>query len=368
MKRFRLLKQTRQATEYSCGASALQSVLSYWGRDVDEEDLMKILGTNPEVGTYPDDIVRAARSLGFEAEVKENLTVDDVEASTRKGVPVIILGQAWKSRKDSDTADANDWADGHYTVALAVDKDYVYFEDPFVRMGKGFIPRQDFEALWHNVMGGDLSRPKQIHLGIFIRGEKPAKTQRIQDLDLSTLDFGKIGTLNLMAILFPGRIEPYDFITEWRDLAEGGIIRPDAFIMLRKDPEGRLTAMEGGRLQQEEDQVEINAVLSALVGFRERRTDLTLKEAESGAKAAESGDFGLSPQQIETIGKQVPPDHSALIILFENLWERRFKEIIDRYRGDLIVQKAILPEQLARFGKELAEREKTETGGGRNGR
>ena len=135
-----------------------------------------------------------------------------------------------------------------------------------------------------------------------------------------------------------------------------------------KDPEGRLTAMEGGRLQQEEDQVEINAVLSALVGFRERRTDLTLKEAESGAKAAESGDFGLSPQQIETIGKQVPPDHSALIILFENLWERRFKEIIGRYRGDLIVQKAILPEQLARFGKELAEREKTETGEGRNGR
>ena len=27
---FRLLRQTRQMTEYSCGASALQSVLSYW--------------------------------------------------------------------------------------------------------------------------------------------------------------------------------------------------------------------------------------------------------------------------------------------------------------------------------------------------
>ena len=31
MNNFRLLKRTRQTTEYSCGASALQSVLAYWG-------------------------------------------------------------------------------------------------------------------------------------------------------------------------------------------------------------------------------------------------------------------------------------------------------------------------------------------------
>ena len=140
MKQFRLLKQTRQATEYSCGASALQSVLSYWGKDVDEEDLMKILGTNPEVGTYPADIARVARSLGFEAEVKDNLTLDDVETSTRKGIPVITLGQAWASKEASEASPAGDWADGHYIVVLAADRDYVYFEDPFVRMGKGFIP------------------------------------------------------------------------------------------------------------------------------------------------------------------------------------------------------------------------------------
>ncbi|MDD1653711.1 MAG: C39 family peptidase, partial [Methanomicrobiales archaeon] len=130
MKRVRLLKQTRQATEYSCGASALQSVLSYWGKDVDEEDLMKLLGTSPEVGTYPEDIVRVARSLGFQAEVREDLTVDDVEKSTEKGIPVIILGQAWRSRKDSGLFAEDAWADGHYMVALAVDKDYVYIEDP----------------------------------------------------------------------------------------------------------------------------------------------------------------------------------------------------------------------------------------------
>ncbi len=79
MQKFRLLKATRQSTEYSCGASALQSVLSYWGKDVDEEDLMKLLKTTPETGTYPEDIIRVARELGFEAELRENLSIDDLE-------------------------------------------------------------------------------------------------------------------------------------------------------------------------------------------------------------------------------------------------------------------------------------------------
>ena len=43
MNQFRLMTRTRQATEYSCGASALQAVLSYWGRDVDETELMQLL-------------------------------------------------------------------------------------------------------------------------------------------------------------------------------------------------------------------------------------------------------------------------------------------------------------------------------------
>ena len=62
MSQFRLLTRSRQATEYSCGACALQAVLSYWGRDVDENDLMQILHTTSEEGTYPEDIVRGART------------------------------------------------------------------------------------------------------------------------------------------------------------------------------------------------------------------------------------------------------------------------------------------------------------------
>ena len=362
MKRFRLLKQTRQATEYSCGASALQSVLSYWGKDIDEEDLMKILGTNPEVGTYPADIVRVARSLGFEAEVKDNLTLDDVETSTRKGIPVITLGQAWASKEASEASPAGDWADGHYIVVLAADRDYVYFEDPFVRMGKGFIPRKDFEDRWHNVMGGDLSRPKQIHVGIFIRGEKPARAQRLHEVDFSKLDFGKIGTLNLMAIQFGEEMLPFDYVSEFRDLAEGGIIRPDAYLMMRKDREDRLTVMEGGRLEDSEDIIEINALIAAIAGLGAGGVELAREKGEAAARAAASGDFGLSTGDIKRIGEKLPPAHSLLIVLFENLWERKFREITRKYGGEVIVQRAYVPEQIARAGRELVESAGTDTG------
>ena len=52
MNQFRLLARTRQVTEYSCGACALQAVMSYWGKNVDETELMKVLRTTSEEGTY----------------------------------------------------------------------------------------------------------------------------------------------------------------------------------------------------------------------------------------------------------------------------------------------------------------------------
>lgn len=153
-KAFRLLKRTRQITEYSCGPSALQSVLSYWGKDVDETELMKVLHTTAEEGTYPDDIARGARSLGFEAEVKVNLTLDEVERFTADGTPMIALAQVWMSARNAAASVQDEWDNGHYIVVLAVDKDYVYFQDPYVRMSKAFAPRKAFEEHWHQVMGG----------------------------------------------------------------------------------------------------------------------------------------------------------------------------------------------------------------------
>lgn len=356
MKKFRLLLDTRQSTEYSCGASALQAVLSYWGKDLDEKELMDLLHTTPETGTYPEDIVRTARELGFEAEVKENLTIEDLEKSTKEGTPVIVLGQAWRSRDEVEKAVTEDWEDGHYVVILAVDKDYVYWEDPYVRMGKGFIPRQTFEEYWHNIGGKTpADKSKKMHLGIFIRGKKPAKPQSLKEVDFSKLDYSTLGPLHLVVVAFKGQVFPYDIMKETRPLRESGLIRPVAVLFLRKDKDGRLTAVEGGNLEDEEEMIEINALLAVMAGLRLGSRESVKARAKRAEKAVSRGDFGLQKEDILKIGNELPADSSALIMLFEHLWAKKLRNILSSRGGVLVNQEIIKADTLAKLAKSLAE-------------
>jgi len=315
---------------------------------------MQLLDTTSEVGTYPEGIVQGARALGFNAEAKENLTLDEVEKFTVDGHPMIALAQVWRSHKDSTRPAAEEWDSGHYIVVLKVDKDYVYFEDPYVRMSKAFMPRKTFEEHWHHAMGGDLKKnPKLMHVGIFVRGEKPAARKPVKDLRFSALDFLKFGSFNLIVTQFRGALLPYDFLNEVRDLCKSGDTRPDAFIYLRKDKDGAISAIEGSRLQDEEDMAEINALVAAITSRSIGAPELTVSKAEAAIRAAAEGDFGLSAGDIQKVAQKLPSDHSALIVLFENVWERKFKEIAKKYNGAIINQRLISPQALAKLASEL---------------
>ena len=237
MTNFRLLSRARQSTEYTCGPSALQAVFRYWGKDVAEDEIAKLAGTTSEVGTFPEDLVRSAKALGFKAEAKEGLTLDEVQEFTAAGHPMIALAQVWLSAKGlGGKSVEEEWDSGHYIVVLGVDKDYVYFQDPYAMMSKAFLPRKAFEAHWHQAMGGDvINQPKLRHVGIFVRGRKPAKRERTAEAAVSRLDLGNMGSLNLVVLEFPGALMPYDFLNELRDIWDSGHVRPNAFILLRKD-------------------------------------------------------------------------------------------------------------------------------------
>ena len=169
------MPDTRQSTEYSCGAASLQAVLAYWGRDIGEEDLREMLNTNEESGTYPDDIIRVAEALGLQAEYAENMTIADLEGYVAEGVPVIVDCQAWRSVSQYNESWADTWYNGHWVVVIGVDDFNVTLEDPYLLGNRGIMSRQEFEERWHNPRGLDESdTAKQIHMGIAIRGEMPA--------------------------------------------------------------------------------------------------------------------------------------------------------------------------------------------------
>jgi hypothetical protein len=196
---------------------------------------MALLSTTSEEGSYPENIVHGALELGFEAEARDHLTLDEVERFTADGTPMIALVHAWRSERETYDSAANEWDNGHYIVVLGVDEDYVYYEDPYARMSKAFVPRDTFVDHWHQVMGGDVTKnPKLMQLGIFIRdkGDKPRPA--FAQLGLSEPDFSNFGSLNLMTTKFPHAIPPYDFLAELKDIWETEQIRPDAFIFLKE--------------------------------------------------------------------------------------------------------------------------------------
>ena len=355
MTQFRLLARTRQVTEYSCGACALQAVLSYWGKNVDERELMEVLQTTSEEGTYPENIVRGAHALGFEAEARDHLSLEEVEQFTAVGAPMIALVQAWRSEKRAPESAANEWDNGHYIVVLGVDKDYVYFQDPYARMSKAFMPRDTFVAHWHQVMGGDLKKnPKLMQLGIFVRGKNSAPRSAATKTDLSELDFAKFGSLNLMVTKFPRAIPPYDFLTELKDIWEKGQIRPNAFIFLRKDKSGKISGMEGSSLQEDDDIAAINAVISTITSRSLGTPELAGSKAEVAVAAAAAGDFGLSPNDMQALAQKLQPDESAIVILFENVWERRYREAAKARGGEVLTQRLVSSQALTEAAARLA--------------
>jgi uncharacterized protein len=178
------MPDTRQSTEYSCGAACMQAVLGYWGRDIGEEDIREMLNTNEESGTYPDDIIRVASALGLKAEYKENMTMADLESDVVEGIPVIVDCQAWRSVSQYNESWADTWYNGHWMVVIGIDENNVTLEDPYILGDRGIMSREEFEARWHNVRGlDDTDTVKQIHMGIAIRGEKPASSSGFRHVD-----------------------------------------------------------------------------------------------------------------------------------------------------------------------------------------
>lgn len=83
--------------------------------------------------------------MGFRAEIRENLTLDDLRDSINKGIPVIVRLQAWKD--ENQTWEMN--ASSHYMVVIGIDSKNVYFEDPWILGNRGYIPHDEFIERWH---------------------------------------------------------------------------------------------------------------------------------------------------------------------------------------------------------------------------
>ena len=146
---------TRQATPYTCGAAVLASVH----------------------GTTIRSIENFAKIRNLRVNWRDAWTLKDLETSVAKGVPVIVLIQAYSDYPNVDWK--NDWDDGHYVVVNGMDRNNVYMMDPSSRGTYTYIPRREFLDRWHDVdveirhvrFGMTISDPRKTKMSSYDRDE-----------------------------------------------------------------------------------------------------------------------------------------------------------------------------------------------------
>ena len=155
--------ELRQSYSYDCGASALQGCFFYYGFEPREVDLVKELNVDPEIGVEPDKIVKVCAKYGLRAEMKENMSIDDLKENIDAGVPTLLIVQAWPD-EPIDWKTEYDWA--HYVVAIGYDDKRVYFEDPASSI-RTWVTYEELNVRWHAYKDQE---HKSEHLGIAIYG------------------------------------------------------------------------------------------------------------------------------------------------------------------------------------------------------
>lgn len=171
---------TRQATEYTCGAAALASVL-HWidpGLDFTENKLARELKSDPGHGTRINEIESFAAKKGLFVASRDGWTLGELEKTIRSGQPVIVLIQAYRNVPAVKWKD--DWDDGHYVVVNGIDARNVYMMDPSNRGSYTYIPRDEFVERWHDV---DVEK-KHLQFGMTI--SDPRKS-RMSSYDRDTI-------------------------------------------------------------------------------------------------------------------------------------------------------------------------------------
>lgn len=174
------LPSSRQQVNYSCGAVCLRSIARYYGKDLDnEKEFRDLCNAGKTKGSRPEELVNAANLFGFNAEVKENMSLQELTTYIQNRIPVIVAIQAWGNEEDPQKRmeDYSKLKDGHYVIAIGFNDKNIYFEDPSVKGFRSVLSKQDFLNRWIDKE----SNPEKVveRLGIIIRSNEQPKDKQI---------------------------------------------------------------------------------------------------------------------------------------------------------------------------------------------
>lgn len=145
MIRLKIFEQTK--TGY-CGPSSLQMVFWHYGLKLGEKQVAEKCKTTKKWGTSEESLIEAIKQFGWHGFFKEGGSIGDLKYFINKNKPVIL---AWFSEYE-----------GHYSVAVGVDKKFIYLADP--EIGKiNKISINEFKKIWFDFDGDSVKNPGKWH-------------------------------------------------------------------------------------------------------------------------------------------------------------------------------------------------------------
>jgi uncharacterized protein YvpB len=98
---------------------------------------------------------------------------DTVKKYIDKGIPVLVMVQAWNGNKDTRIKDwLMDWKDGHWVIVIGYTKDKIVFDDP-ASIKRTWMRHKEFLARWHDVERGC----QYENCGIVLLGKSRSRTE-----------------------------------------------------------------------------------------------------------------------------------------------------------------------------------------------
>lgn len=135
-----------------CGPASLKIVLDYYGVNELEDKLTQLCKSKKGLGVNDKGIKTATEKLGFKAVIKNNSSFKDIEKWLKKETPVIV---DWFTKGRIDYGDSST-ADGHYSVVMGLDDNFIYLQDPELGAMRK-IERNNFMRVWFDFTGKNIN-------------------------------------------------------------------------------------------------------------------------------------------------------------------------------------------------------------------
>ena len=139
-----------------------------------------------------------------------------------------------------------------------------------------------------------------------------------------------LGPVEYIVVGFPENKFKGDILPALGDLVDNGTIRVMDLAVVKKDADGSVLAFE----------IE----------------DLAAEEAEAFAFEKAIGDL-INEEDLMRLGEELEPNTSAAVLVWENLWARRFVETV-KEAGGILVDYARIPHELVQAAIDYANEAK----------